>query len=487
MIKLRPHQLEAAERLLACPARFSHAELCVSSGKSLVMAEIARRSIGRVLILAHTAELVKQNIGACLSLELHAVPCARTIGINVLSRVTVGTIQTIVRRLPLFSDVRTVIVDETHLVTPDEKSMYRRLFEFLPQATVKGVTGTPYRADGSGSLEESFGPCVFHFTFREALELGYVKPLRQIDAEADDIDIQGVKVSHGEWDSNELAHRGILLAPVHARAAVKALRGERRRRVLGFACDIEHAEILAREFNAVTGRRVAHAVHSKLDHADQERHIADFRAGNLPIMVSVQKFTTGFNVPEVDALIFFRPIRSRIYYVQSLGRGARKTEVALDCAVIDFGGNVARHGALDMLRPLAFRGPKTDAERDETQKKTTIICKKCGDQYADFFDSCPSCGYDPRTDRAVGSDLRLRSVAQEIISKAKLEPAWLDVKGPAVRTNNRHWKIPLLTGNAIWWPAHLPAAPVHVYARWTEKWGFVADGIIDPDGNFHAA
>jgi len=485
MIQLRPHQIEAVEKLLACEERFAHAEVCVSGGKSLIMAELAHRVSGRALILAHTSELVKQNIEACSQIGLFAAPCAREVGINLFARVTVGTIQTVVRRLAHFKDVETVIVDETHLVTPDDESMYRKLFAALPDARVRGLTGTPYRADGSGSLEETFGPCVFRFRFAEALELGYVKPLRQIDAEADDIDIQGVKVTAGEWSTGELAHRGIALAPIHAKAAVKALREERRRRTLVFACDIEHAEVLAREFNAAVGRRIAVAVHSKLPQEEQERHIKDFREGRLPVLVSVQKFSTGFSVNEIDSLVLCRPVRSRIYYEQGLGRGARKTHVAHDCVVVDFGGNVARHGALDMIKPVEVRGLKTKRERDEAAQKAFKVCKACGQEYAEFFDSCPHCGHDPRLDRSVGSDLVMRSKAREMLEEAKMKPQWLPAQGTPVRVPGRHWSIPLDAGKAIWWPAHMPTVPVHVYVQWNARWGFVAEGIVGADGQIH--
>jgi len=445
------------------------------------MAEGARRTPGRVLILAHTQPLVEQNMEACRQLGVSAAPCAAGLGVNPFGRVVVGTIQTVVRRLERFRDVTRIFVDETHLVPPNEKSMYRRLFDAIPLARVHGVTGTPYRADGSGSLEESFGPCVYRYAFSDALAAGYVKPLRQIDAVADEIDTAGVRVKAGEWSTDELAHRGIALAPAHARAAIAALRNEGRKRVLVFACDIAHAEALAEEFNSAVGRKVAEAVHSRTP--DQDTKIEDFRAGRLPIMTSVQKFAVGFSVPEVDALVLCRPVRSRVYYVQALGRGARKTDVALDCVVIDFGGNVARHGALDMVTPLPPPAVKNSGEkRDRKPHKT---CAACGEQYALDLTSCPACGYDPRVDRSVGEALSLSSKQADLLATAKLEPRWLDIVGAPRRTSNRHWRLPVTGGQAIWWPAHLPPNPVRAYLRWDSRWGFVVDGVMDEAGVIH--
>lgn len=482
MFLFRPHQTRAIEKLLETNQRITHVEMCVASGKSHTMAGRAARYSGRSLILAHTDQLVRQNLKACGEIGLSAVPCSRKVGVNTMGRVTVGTIQTVVRRLSSFDDVGLVIIDETHLVPPDEQTQYRKLLARLSQATVNGFTGTPFRADGSGSLEDSFGPCVYRYTFSEALDDRYVKPLRQIDAEADDIDTAGLKVRHGEWERKELAHRGIELAPVHARAALKALNEEGRNRTLVFACDIEHAETLAREFNAAAGYRVAAAVHSEVEDALGDRLLTAFRSGALRILVSVQKFTTGFDVPDIDSLVFCRAIRSIVYYLQGLGRGARLTPHALDCVVIDFGGNVGRHGALDMIKPVE-RVLKTSREREEAIKRTSRECKACGSEYAKFFTSCPHCGYDPSAERSVGSELKANSSAQDLLADAKVRAQWIEVNGPPVRTPNRHWRLPLKGGYAIWWPAHLPAAPTHAYVSWSSRYGFVADGIIDANGH----
>lgn len=76
MITLRPHQIaavDAVERSFCEGISRPLIDACVGAGKSLMYGELARREIargGRVIIGAHTRELVEQNAAACRSLGL---------------------------------------------------------------------------------------------------------------------------------------------------------------------------------------------------------------------------------------------------------------------------------------------------------------------------------------------------------------------------------------------------------------------------------
>jgi len=128
------------------------------------------------------------------------------------ARVTVGTIGSIVNRVHLFRDVVAILVDEVHMVPPAKSSQYRRLFEKLPNTRVHGLTGTPFRADGTGDLAKTFGSIVYRYTFLDALRDGYVKPLVPVDAGEDEtIEIEGLKTVAGDFDLEEMAPRAIKL------------------------------------------------------------------------------------------------------------------------------------------------------------------------------------------------------------------------------------------------------------------------------------
>ena len=74
MIELRPHQQAAADAVedsFRAGVTRPLVDMCVAAGKSFTYAELARREIergGRVIVGAHTRELVEQNANACRAL-----------------------------------------------------------------------------------------------------------------------------------------------------------------------------------------------------------------------------------------------------------------------------------------------------------------------------------------------------------------------------------------------------------------------------------
>jgi superfamily II DNA or RNA helicase len=250
-ITLRTHQTDCVDTLFACPDKYAVAEVSVAGGKSLILGSLAAANMtGRTLILAHNKELVVQNAEACRQVGIQPGICSASIAKNVYRKVTVGTVQTVVRRTRHFQDVTLILVDEVHRTPVNKTSSYRQVFEAIPNAKVRGLTGTAFRADGTGSLEKTFGPIIFKYSFLDALQDGYVKPLiPAFSDEAAEIDVDGLKVVGEDYDLDEQANRAIALSPVHTVAIVRTMERQRRKQVLVFACNIAHADILEEKLN----------------------------------------------------------------------------------------------------------------------------------------------------------------------------------------------------------------------------------------------
>ena len=57
------------------------------------------------------------------------------------------------------------------------------------------------------------------------------------------------------------------------------------------------------------------------------QRIREFRNRPEPgIVVSVDMLTTGVDIPDLEYIVFLRPVKSRILFEQMLGRGTRKGE-----------------------------------------------------------------------------------------------------------------------------------------------------------------
>ena len=57
------------------------------------------------------------------------------------------------------------------------------------------------------------------------------------------------------------------------------------------------------------------------------QHIREFRNRPMPnVVVTVDLLTTGVDIPDIEGIVFLRPVKSRILFEQMLGRGTRKGE-----------------------------------------------------------------------------------------------------------------------------------------------------------------
>lgn len=540
----RPHQLDCVTALINYDkSRFSVGEACVASGKSgmLGMLALHYQQFGRVIVVAHNKELVRHNADACKKLHINPGICSSSISTNAFARVTVGTIGSIINRVHLFRDVVAILVDEVHMVPPAKSSQYRRLFDKIPHAKVHGLTGTPFRADGTGDLAKTFGPIVYRYTFLDALRDGYVKPIVPVDAGEDEestISVEGLKTSAGDYDLEEMASRAIKLVPSHTRTVIEVMRRFNRRRVLVFCCNIEHVDKTEAEFRRLGANAVG--VHSRSITGKRDKAVEAFRQGNADILVSCNMFNTGFDVPDIDYMAFFRATKSAVYYAQGLGRGARVTPVAPNCLLSDFGGNITRHGTLDavtaapgraltcepvqgsaygcgeewetwqngktcpsckLLHKSAMRCKSCDERFDPhfhglrcphcgTQQSDLKTCGACEEAYAAFLHPiCPFCQYDNSSVQQPGKDLMTRGAASEAVNVKKFveDNPWQEIVSPPIKNDSGGWTLTTKYTTAIWKYEVLPGEPRSVYLKRAANGRYVAAGLYDTQGRVHQA
>jgi len=74
-------------------------------------------------------------------------------------------------------------------------------------------------------------------------------------------------------------------------------------------------------------------------------------------------------------------------YVQMVGRGMRLADGKTDCLLLDYGGNIARHGPIDDVK-VKPKGKKGDGEAP------TKICPQCMAVQAPAVRVCGHCGYE---------------------------------------------------------------------------------------------
>ena len=389
---LRPYQTEAVKRVVSHFRATSSPAVVVlptGSGKSLVIAELARLARGRVLVLAHVRELVEQNHAKYQAYGLEADIFSAGLKRKEASRqVVFGSVQSVVRNLEQFNDASftLLVIDECHRVSLEEDSSYRQVIEHLrsqnPQLKILGLTATPFRLGQGfiyhrhhhgmvrGSEESFFADCVFEQPLRLMVKQGFLAAPKRLDMAIEGYDFSALAPSSSGLFREEELNRVVagnratpgIIAQVVEYAAD-------RQGVMIFAATVAHAEEIMGYLPAEQAALITGATAS----AERTALIDAFKARQLKYLVNVAVLTTGFDAPHVDLIAILRPTESVSLYQQIVGRGLRLSPGKEECLILDYAGN-----PWDLYAPEVGE-PKPDSDSEPVQ----VPCPDCG--HANLF------------------------------------------------------------------------------------------------------
>jgi DNA repair protein RadD len=410
MHALRPYQDEALEELQHAFRAGAKAPLVVmptGSGKSLVIAELIRRTTGwwpgfRVLVLAHVRELIAQNHDRFVAqLGGQTEPTVGIYSAGLKERVgdaqvTFGSIQSIAGRDGLEQHYDLVVIDEAHLVPKKGAGRYRQHIEALravnPGLRIAGFTATHYRLDG-GLLHMGdgaiFDDVAVDVPMQRLIEEGYLVNLRAKRGEAV-IDTEAVRSRGGDYILKDLerAARASGIVEDACREIKAVAKAEKRKSWLVFAVGVEHAHEIE---SAMTSMGVnCRVVLGTTDNHERDEIVGAFADGKLTCLVNVGCLTTGFDAPRVDLIAMLRPTQSTSLYVQCLGRGTRPHPDKDDCLVMDYGGNVERHGPINRIALDQWGGKVVKGEGQAPTK----MCPACRELVTLSAKMCPACQHE---------------------------------------------------------------------------------------------
>jgi superfamily II DNA or RNA helicase len=421
--KLRDYQ-EAAVQYLMARVRPGWPILGVAAtgaGKTVVAAAFIERALSQaagilrpdqiVLFLAHRQELIDQTwrklkdggiIAGVIQAGDHRTDYKR--------RVQVASIQTLTAR---FGDkhrldrlkVGLIIVDEAHHSAPG--TLYRKVTKAYPEASIVGLTATPFRADNE-PLGDLFSELFVIATPRKLIEQEHLVPVEYYRPENGGPDLSGVHVRGGDFVTGELS-KAMLGRALTGDLFEHWNRYGRGRATLGFAVAIEDAMAHLDTFRA---RGVRAEIVDGTTPEDRRREIITrFRAGYYEMLWNVGVFTEGTDFPFVSCLIDARPTQSLGLKMQIDGRVMRTCpEIGKkNGIVLDHAGNWYRHGdvtldreyKLHTDRPVVQPGRKgRGQDADEAEPvKPGVACEGCGGRFApheftrkDSGSHCPACG-----------------------------------------------------------------------------------------------
>ena len=242
-----------------------------------------------------------------------------------------------------------IILDEAHHGTA---SSYRALLNQYKPKVFLGLTATPERMDGSSILPDFDHQFAAEIRLPEALEEKLLCPFHYFGV-SDSVDVSDESFwRNGKYDVTALTE---VYTGDHVRAKerldliIQSLHRYQpdlsTTRAVGFCASVRHARFMADKF-----REAGYSAEEVLGETTRDirdKRVQDFRAGRITFLFTVDIFSEGVDIPEINLVMFLRPTESLTVFLQQLGRGLRHAPEKDCLTVLDFVGQAHRKYRLD--------------------------------------------------------------------------------------------------------------------------------------------
>lgn len=358
MYTLRKYQEKAVEDCLWVMAKSNRRGVAVmptGAGKSLVIAEVARKLDKPIIVLQPSKELLKQNYDKFTRMGGKATIYSASLNTKESSKITFATIGSIKNEVEQFKDlgVKHIIIDEVHLGTKRE-SQFKEFIDALGVKNILGLTATPVylqnNAEGArlamiNRSQKSIFRKIIHVTqIEEMISGNFWTPLKYKIFETNQSGLK-LNTSGSEYtdESQKDYYKSNDLNSKIEQTVDLLLNQKNRKRILVFVPSIEDAESLhGRIPNSMV-------VHSKLSAKKRDRNVKAFDSGEVPVAINVNVLATGYDNPEIDTVILARPTASIAILYQQIGRAVRLHPDKQESLIVDFSGNTSRFGKIEHL------------------------------------------------------------------------------------------------------------------------------------------
>jgi DNA repair protein RadD len=399
-------------------------------GKSVIIALIIEHCIKhypgtRTMVLTHSKELIQQDYDKLKQYWPEApagIYCEGLKRREYWNSITIGSIQTVYNMPELFGHIDLLFIDEAHLISLKDDSMYRSFIAKLrvinPNLVTTGLTATGWRAKqgylwmGENALFDgaAVDACSVD-AFNWFLDQGYLVPPIAKKTKFQ-YNTSEVKVHGGEYsqkDAEEKTNKKDLNERVVI-TMLEAFKDAGRNSGLVFCNGIKHVEKIAEVFEYY-GANVTY-VHSKMDDKTRDRRIEEYKNGEADWIINNGILTTGFDHPALDFIGMLKLTRLSSYWVQMLGRGTRPLYApGFDLSTVE--GRLASIAASPKQNTMVLDFGKNDrlgmindpvipmpGERRGPGEAPIRVCDECGSYNHASAPQCLACGFIfPRRDK----------------------------------------------------------------------------------------
>lgn len=247
--------------------------------------------------------------------------------------------------------------DEAHHSSADS---YKKIMDYFTPKLWLGMTATPDKRDDNlegRNIYEIFNHQIaYEIRLQNAMEENLLCPfhyfgITDLEVIADAGKSIEEKVKHFRYLTSEERVLNVM-----KQAEFFGYSGERVKGLI-FCSRIDEAKELSHKFNDKGWRtRVLSGSDSEAVRAETIERLAGEEAQDaLDYIISVDIFSEGVDVPEINQIIMLRPTESPIVFIQQLGRGLRKAEDKEYVVVLDFIGNYRNN----FMIPIALSGDRS--------------------------------------------------------------------------------------------------------------------------------
>ena len=419
--ELRPYQLDLKRAIYQAwndGHRNVLAVMPTGGGKTNTFCEIAREMAldpaGPRLptaILVHRKELVQQ-ISLTLAEQgiVHNIIAPRDVvkacmGIHrqelgrqfysYQSPITVLSVDTLNARIDRHrawaATIKFWITDEAaHLL---QSNKWGQAVQNFPDAIGLGVTATPQRLDKKGLGSHVDG--VFDFmvegpTTQWLIANGFLSKYEIVCPQSDYE--QYLKKPSA---TSDYSHANMTYASEHSRIVGDVVFNYKKfaagKQAILFATDIGTGQKMEAQFQqaGITAKLLT----GETPAAIRTKALFDFRKKDIKVLINIDLFDEGLDVPGIEVVIMARPTASLSKYLQCCGRGLRVMEGKPHMLLIDHVGNIGRHQLPDRVRRWTLDRIQKRGERTNFMRYCQNI--DCNSPYDRNMTECPFCGSKP--------------------------------------------------------------------------------------------
>lgn len=250
-----------------------------------------------------------------------------------------------------------IIIDEAH---HSSANSYKKIMDYFKPKLWLGMTATPDKRDdnleGKNIYEIFNHQIAYEIRLQDAMEENLLCPFHYFGISDLEIVADAGNSSKEQVENFRYLTSDDRVLNVMKQAEFFGYSGERVKGLI-FCSRIDEARELSLKFNERGWRTL---VLSGNDSESVRASAIERLAGEeteeaLDYIISVDIFSEGVDVPEINQVIMLRPTESPIIFIQQLGRGLRKSEDKEYVVVIDFIGNYRNN----FMIPIALSGDRS--------------------------------------------------------------------------------------------------------------------------------